>query len=36
LAVKFREKRFFFQPIAGPQQFQEWILRVGCGPAGLV
>ena len=36
LAVQFREKRFFVQRIAGSQQFQEWILRVGCGAAGLV
>ena len=36
LAVQFSEKRSFIQRIAGPQQFQEWILHVGCGAACLV
>jgi hypothetical protein len=35
LAVQFGEKRFFLQRIAGPQQFQERILRVGSGAARL-
>jgi hypothetical protein len=35
LAVQFGEKRFFLHRIAGPQQFQEWILRVGSGAARL-
>ena len=35
LAAQFGEKRFFLQRIAGPQQFQEWILRVGRIAAGL-
>jgi hypothetical protein len=35
LLVQFGEKRFFLQQTASPQQFQEGILPVGCGAAGL-
>ena len=35
LAAKFGEKSFFFQSIARPQQFQQRIVRIGCGAAGL-
>ena len=35
LAVQFGEKGLFLQRIAGAQQFQERILRVGSGAARL-
>jgi hypothetical protein len=36
LTVQFHEKRFLIQRIAVPQQFQQWILGVGCSAAILV
>jgi hypothetical protein len=29
------DKRFFIKRIAGSQQFQQWIIRVGSGAAAL-
>src|SRR5208282_789020 len=34
LAAEFVEKSLFLQPIAGPQQFQERIVGIGCSAVG--